>query len=392
MKGRPRFRRARRHVAVGLARFSRHEDTRLLILAVVVGVLSALAAVLFWDLFDLVRDLTFGTRTEAVLLDPKVISWWLFLVVPAAGGLLIGLFVHYVMPDRRPHAVADVVEAVAIRDGRMSLRTGLAAAAVSAASIGVGASVGREGPIVHLGATLGAWLGEMLKLDRSLVRTLLGCGVAAAVAASFNAPIAGAFFALEVVLGHYMLRSFAPVVIASVTGTLVYRLDAGDLPTFIQPEHVIASLWEFPAFALLGVVSAAVALVLMWSILRAQDWARRMPLPPWLRPALAGLVVGAMALVFPQVLGVGYASTNAALNQSLALWLLLALIPAKIAATAISLGGGFGGGVFSPALFVGAMTGGAFGIIATSLFPDVSSGHGAYALIGMGAVAAAGLT
>jgi len=143
MKGRPRFRRARRHVAVGLARFSRHEDTRLLILAVVVGVLSALAAVLFWDLFDLVRDLTFGTRTEAVLLDPKVISWWLFLVVPAAGGLLIGLFVHTVMPDRRPHAVADVVEAVAVRDGRMSLRTGLAAAAVSAASIGVGASVGR---------------------------------------------------------------------------------------------------------------------------------------------------------------------------------------------------------------------------------------------------------
>ena len=389
MKRRPTFLRARRHIVVGLARFSRHEDTRLLILAVGVGVVSAFAAVLFWGLFDLVRGLTFGTRAEAVLLNLSVIPWWLFLIVPAGGGLLIGLFVHYVMPDRRPHAVADVVEAVATRDGRMSVRTGLAAAAVSAASIGVGASVGREGPVVHLGATIGAWLGDRLKLDRSMLRTLLGCGVAAAVAASFNAPIAGAFFALEVVLGHYVLRSFAPVVIASVTGTLVYRLHVGDVPTFIQPEHVIASLWEFPAFALLGVVSAAVALVLMWSILSAQDWARKVPLPPWLRPALAGLVVGAMALVFPQVLGVGYASTNAALNQSLALWLLLALIPAKIAATAISLGGGFGGGVFSPALFVGAMTGGAFGIIATAIFPDVSSGHGAYALIGMGAVAAA---
>jgi len=389
MKRRPSFLRARRQVVVGLARFSRHEDTRLLVLAVVVGIVSALAAVLFWAAFDIVRGLTFGTRAEAVLLNTSVISWWLFLVVPTAGGLLIGLFVHYVMPERRPLAVADVVEAVAARDGRMSMRDGLAAAAVSAASIGVGASVGREGPVVHLGATLGAWLGEWLKLDRSMLRTLLGCGVAAAVAASFNAPIAGAFFALEVVLGHYVLRSFAPVVIASVTGTLVYRVHIGDVPTFIQPEHVIASLWEFPAFALLGVVSAAVALALMWSILSAQDWARKVPLPPWLRPALAGLVVGAMALVFPQVLGVGYASTNAALNQSLTLWLLLALIPAKIAATAISLGGGFGGGVFSPALFVGAMTGGAFGIAATAIFPEVSSGHGAYALIGMGAVAAA---
>jgi CIC family chloride channel protein len=389
MMRRPSFLRARRHVVVGLARFSRHEDTRLLILAVIVGIISALAAVLFWALFDTVRGLTFGTRTEAVLLNPSIIPWWLFLAVPAGGGLLIGLFVHYVMPDRRPHAVADVVEAVAVRDGRMSIRTGLAASVVSAASIGVGASVGREGPVVHLGATLGAWLGEWLKLDRSMLRTLLGCGVAAAVAASFNAPIAGAFFALEVVLGHYALRSFAPVVIASVTGTLVYRLHIGNVPTFIQPEHVIASLWEFPAFALLGVVSAAVALVLMWSILSAQDWARKVPLPPWLHPALAGLVVGAMALVFPQVLGVGYATTNDALNQSLALWLLLALIPAKIAATASSLGGGFGGGVFSPALFVGAMTGGAFGIVATGLFPESSSGHGAYALIGMGAVAAA---
>jgi len=272
----------------------------------------------------------------------------------------------------------------------MSLRAGLGAAVVSATSLGVGASTGREGPVVHLGATLSAWLARRLRLSAALSRTLLGCGVAAAVAASFNAPIAGVFFALEVVVGHYALSAFAPIVLASVTGTVLSRLHYGNFPAFVLPEsYPIASFWEFPAFALLGVVSAAVAIVFMFLVNLVEDGVERAKVPWVIRPAIGGLGVGAIAILFPHVLGVGYEATDLALREQLSLGLLVALIVAKTAATALSLGFGFGGGVFSPSLFLGAMTGGAFGLIATGVFPEFSSGHGAYTLVGMGAVAGA---
>jgi CIC family chloride channel protein len=293
------------------------------------------------------------------------------------------------MPGRRPQGVAQVIQASALRGGRMNLLIGIKAACVSAASIGVGASVGREGPVVHLGATVGSYLATVLHLGRSLTRTLLGCGVAAAVAASFNAPIAGVFFALEVVVGHYALSAFAPVVIASVTGTIVSRMYYGDYPAFILPEtYTIESFWEFPAFALLGVVCAAAAIIFIFFVGAADSAFDRARLPRWARPAVAGLIVGALAAIgFPHLLGVGYEATDMALSEVYPLDLLIALGALKIAATAVCLAAGFGGGVFSPALFIGAMTGGAFGLIATEVFPDLSSGHGAYTLVGMGAVA-----
>ncbi|NBC31522.1 MAG: CBS domain-containing protein, partial [Alphaproteobacteria bacterium] len=249
-------------------------------------------------------------------------------------------------------------------------------------------STGREGPVVHIGATIGAQVAEWLRMPPNMSRTLLGCGVAAAVACSFNAPIAGVFFALEVVVGHYALNAFAPIVVASVTATVVSRSYYGDFPAFILPRsYEIASIWEFPAFALLGMVSAVVAMIFMWSVIRSEDIVARLRLPLVIRPAIGGLAVGAIAIWFPEVLGVGYETTDRALSEEMSLTLLLALIAIKTAATAISLGFSFGGGVFSPSLFVGAMTGGAFGILATAAFPDLSSGYGAYTLIGMGAVA-----
>jgi len=157
-----------------------------------------------------------------------------------------------------------VIEANALQGGRMSISAGLKAALASILSIGAGASVGREGPVVHLGASIASWVAARLHLGRTLSRTLLGCGVAAAVAASFNAPIAGTFFALEVVVGHYALSAFAPIVIASVTGTVISRAYYGDFPAFILPEEwLIVSVWEFPAFAMLGLVAAIVAVIFM---------------------------------------------------------------------------------------------------------------------------------
>jgi chloride channel protein, CIC family len=373
-----------------LLRLRRSNPLILSVPAVVIGVAAGLAAIVFRLAIDLVQRGTFGFGGERVATLAAGLAWWHLLLVPAAGGLVIGLFVHFFMPGRRPLAVADVIEASALRGGRMGLADGIKAAAVSAASIGVGASVGREGPVVHLGASLGGWLAARLNLGRGLSRTLLGCGVAAAVAASFNAPIAGSIFALEVVVGHYALSAFAPIVIASVTGAIVSRMHYGDFPAFVPPhEWVIVSFWEFPAFALLGIVCAAAAIAFMRSVIIAETLVARVPLPVWSRPALAGLMIGLVALVFPQVLGVGYEATDSALSQLYPLWLLLALIVVKTLVTAICLVAGFGGGVFSPSLFIGAMVGGAFGGIATLAFPELSSGQGAYAMVGMGAVTGA---
>lgn len=370
--------------------FGRNDQVVLSVLALVAGVLAGLAAVAFRLAIHYIEVVAFQTDSVPLVEHAKSLAWWHILLVPSLGGLVIGLFIWYLMPNRRPQGVADVIESAAISDARVSSGDGLKAAVVSAASIGVGASVGREGPVVHLGASLGSWIARRLHLGRALSRTLLGCGVAAAVAASFNAPIAGTFFALEVVVGHYALSAFAPIVIAAVTGTIISRIYYGDYPAFILPDvWEITSLWEFPAFALLGLTSAIVAIVLIRSIGFTAWFFEKLTVPTWLRPALAGFAVGLIGLSYPEVFGVGYEATDAALSSSFPLWLLILLIICKTAATAISLGGGFGGGIFSPSLFLGAMLGGAFGIVATSAFPHLSSGHGAYSIIGMSAVAGA---
>ena len=384
---------SRTHIVGSLRRLLRNDQLVLLVLAVIMGTVAAYLAIAFRELYLLVQGLGFGTYSDTLVSAARYLPKWQIVLVPTAGGLLIGLFVHYFMPNRRPYSVTDVVAAVAMRSGNMGYREALGAALINVASIGVGASVGREGPVVHLGAAICSRFARALHLNRSLVINLLGCGVAAAIAASFNAPFAGAFFATEVIIGHYALTAVAPIILASVTGTIIARSYFGDFPAFVIPPNPIVSLFEFPAFALLGVVSAVMAIVLIHSISVGQDISDKMndklSLPRWAHPMLGGAMVGLIAIAFPEVLGVGYGTTDAALQGHIALPLLLALLAAKTAAVAISLGSGFGGGVFSPSLFLGAMLGGAFGIIATQAFPEMSSGHSAYTMIGMAAVAGA---
>ena len=376
-------------ILVRLRRIVRNDHLVLSVLALVVGAAGGGAIIVFREGIDLVQLMFYGSAAKNLYAHAQGLPWWRLLLAPAAGGLLVGLLVYYVMPGRRPQGVADVIEASALKGGVMSAATGMRAAVVSALSIGVGASVGREGPAVHLGASLAGWLAARLHLSRSMSRTLLGCGVATAVAASFNAPIAGALFASEVVIGNYALKAFAPVVIASVAGTAMSRAYFGDFPAFILEEHSIASFWEFPAFAGLGILTGIGAAAFMNLTVAAEKVAAYMPVKPWFRPAVGGLLVGIIALVFPHVLGVGYGATEAALLTALPLWLLIAVGAAKILATSVSIGFGFGGGVFSPSLVIGAMLGGAFGIVATNIFPDLSSGPGAYTIVGMGAMTAA---
>ncbi len=378
-----------RAALAAVGRFLTHRQMVLFALGLAVGAIAAGAAIGFREGIALVQRLALGFGSERVVTLIHGTPWWRVMLAPAAGGLVVGLIIRYALPERRPQGVADVMEATALKGARMGLGTGLAAAAASIVALGAGASVGREGPVVHLGASLSSWLAQKLNLSRPLAVTLLGCGVASAIAASFNTPIAGVFFALEVVVGHYALSSFAPVVIASVTGTIVTRLYYGNFPAFQIPPRQIVSFLEFPAFALLGVACAFVAVAFIRATTAVEDVANRSAVPQWGRPALAGLVVGTVGIWFPEILGVGYDTTDAAMAERFTFETLVVLLALKLMLTALCLGCGFAGGVFSPALVMGALTGGAFGHVADAAFPHLSSGPGAYTIVGMGAVAGA---
>lgn len=366
-----------------------NDQVILAVLAVIAGTVAGVCAIVFRESIHAFEFIFFGDAEisveEAALHSP----WWVRLLAPTAGGLVVGLLVWRLMPGGRPQGVADVVEAIALKGGRMSLRTGVKAALVSAVTLGAGGSAGREGPVVHFGASLGSWISRKLHLDRNTTRTLVGSAVAAAVAASFDAPIAGVFFALEVVVGHYTLSAFAPVVIASVAGTMVSRAWYGEFPAFIVPRSEIVSPFEFFAFMILGALCGLVAVAFSRNVALIQKGWQRVPLAAQYRPMFGGLAVGIIALAFPEVMGVGYTATDLALREQLAWDMMLALLAAKLVATGLTLGSGFGGGVFSPSLFLGAMLGGAFGLATAEVFPAHWSGHGAYAMVGMGAVAGA---
>lgn len=363
---------------------------RVWLAALIVGALAGYAAIGLRLAIGGVQFLWLGDGEENLFRILQEMPWWLVIAGPTGAGLIVGLWLTYIQPGQRAEGVADVIEARAIGAGHIPLWKGIGSVVVSIISLGGGASAGREGPAVHLGATVGSFLATRFGFTPTHIRTLLAAGAASAVAASFNAPIAGVLFALEVVLGHYALRASGPIVIASVIGALLVRVHMGSSPTFVVPEYMIASHLDFPAFALLGALSALVAIAFMIATMRADIAARRLTVPLWLLPVVGGLLIGLIGLVFPQVLGVGYAATDAALQGQFGLALLIGLVIAKILATAITVASRFGGGVFSPSLYLGAMTGGAFGIVVAQLAPDAGlSTHAVYALVGMGAVAGA---
>ncbi|WP_417450766.1 chloride channel protein [Kordiimonas sp.] len=379
----------RRRVRASLFSSGGYEFGAITVIAAITGVVAGYAAIAFYLGIGELLQFAFGPDEDALATGAASLPWYHLLAVPVIGGLAVGQLLRF-LPNHQTRAVPNVIEAAALNNSQLSLREGLLSAGTTVISLGSGASLGREGPVVHLGATLAAAITRVLHLNPAVARTLLGCGVASAVAASFNAPIAGVFFALEVIIGHYALHAFAPVVIAAIAGTLVSRAHLGNFPAFETAEYFITSFWEFPAFFILGIVSALAAVIFM----SGMNWAdqirvRLNRIPYWLQPAIAGLFVGLIALYFPEILSVGYEATSKALNGEYGFELLISLVVAKMAATIISYGGRFGGGVFSPSLFLGAMVGGAFGIAAGSVFPALASTPGLYAVVGMGAVASA---
>ncbi len=365
------------------------------LIALIIGIAAGFAALFFRKGINALQGWAYGADDMSLVHSVAAeLPWYWLVIVPTCGGLIVGLILHHFTPDARARSVAEVIEGAALHDGRVEKRAGLASALASMITLGTGGSSGREGPVVHLAGVISSWVSNRINADGITGRDLLGCAVAAAVSASFNAPIAGALSALEVVLRHFAIHAFAPIVIASVAGTVITRLAFGDMAEFALIETTALQFYvELPAFLLLGLLCGLVASVMMKAIFLAEDIGNnvqaRTRIPRYLRPAAAGLMLGAIAIWFPHIIGVGYETTFAALNGDLLLREAVIFAVLKVIAVAITLGGRMGGGVFSPSLMIGALTGLAFGLVATGLFPNVSGSYTLYALAGMGAVAAA---
>ncbi len=365
------------------------------LIALFIGISGGFAALLFRKSITALQAVVYGADGPHGVVDAAAaLPWYLLLIIPIIGGLLVGIILHNFTPDGRVRSVADVIEGAALHDGRVEKRAGLASACASLITLSTGGSTGREGPVVHLAGVISTWVSNRFHAGGVTGRELLGCAVAAAVSASFNAPIAGAIFALEVVLRHFAVHAFAPIAIAAVAGTVVSRLEFGNVPEFnLAREGELAFYVELPAFLILGVMCGLIAVFMMRSIFWADNvgsWVQgRVGFPRWLRPAISGAMLGVIAIWFPHVIGVGMETTSGALSGTLLLREAIIFVIIKGIATAITMAGRMGGGVFGPAMMVGALSGLAFGIIATSILPEVSGSHTLYALAGMGAVGGA---
>jgi len=361
------------------------ENVIMAVLATIVGLAGGFGAIGFRHLIDLFQSLTYGAKGD--LLEVVTATPWYWKVwVPALGGLVVGPLVYFLAREAKGHGVPEVMEAVALRKGVIRKRVVLVKSLASAVSIGTGGSVGREGPIVQIGSAIGSTIGQVLNVSAERIRTLVGCGAAAGIAATFNAPIAGSMFALEIILGDFGLATFSPIVICSVVATAVSRHFLGNTPAFIVPPYRLVSAWELPLYAVLGLFCALVAVAFTKSLYRMEDLFDGFKFPEYLKAVLGGLILGLMALVFPHILGVGYPGIDLALMGKLTWWFMLLLIVFKILATSITIGSGGSGGIFAPSLFVGAMAGGFFGSAVHAVFPDITASAGAYSIVGMAAV------
>ncbi len=359
----------------------------MLLLAVGIGLAGGYGAVGFRMLIHSIQDAAWATGDFSMAWISSL-PWFWVVGVPALGGLLVGAITHWFAPEAKGHGVPEVMEAVALRGGLIRPRVVVAKALASSLCIASGGSVGREGPIVQIGSAIGSSVGQWLRVSPRRMRTLVGCGAAAGIAATFNAPVAGALFAVEVLLGDFGVHQFSPIVISSVAATVVSHHYLGDLPAFEIPVYQLAHPGELVAYVALGLGAGLLSWLFVRSLYFAEDAFERVPWPLPITAALGGATVGGLALLAPGVLGVGYESMNVALMQSPTALFLATMLGAKLLAVCVTLGSGGSGGVFAPSLFLGAMLGGLVGLGVHQFFPGAAAPTGAYALVGMGALVA----
>jgi len=364
-------------------------EHNLLILAALIGFLAGFASTAFRWMIGLF-DAVFSEGGLAQIHIPPMLYPFLLPLMPMVGGLIIGMICKYFPDAVKENGVHKVMQSIALKDGKIRKRTILTCAATSSITIGSGGSAGREGPTVQIGAAIGSTLGQLFHLSTERIRVLVGCGAAAGIAASFNAPLAGVLFALEIILRDFAIRTFSPIVVASVIGTVTGQALEGNEITFHVPVHELVSHWEIIFYIILGILCGWVSRLFIKFYFQSQEFFEdKVHLSPTLKPALGGLIVGLVSVFFPQVLGNGYPVMEEALNGNLFWGLAFVLVFLKIFSTAITLGSGGMGGIFAPSLFIGAMVGAAFGSLVHALFPGMTASPETYAMVGMGAVAGA---
>jgi CIC family chloride channel protein len=365
------------------------------VLGITVGVISGFGAIVFRWLISTFQSIFFGGGANYL----GFLGQYYIILLPAVGGLLVGLLIHFGAREAKGHGVPEVMEAVVVKGGRIRSRVAAIKSLASSICIGSGGSVGREGPIVQIGASAGSTIGQWLHLSDEWVKTLVACGAAGGISATFNAPLAGIIFALEVVAGRFITPRFGYIVISSVAADVIARtfLFTEEQPTsFVVPQYGIVSWWELFPYALLGIIIAFVALGFIRFFYKTEDLIARLKIPEYFKPAAVGVIIGLIGLYYPQVFGVGYGMhygvggglvETGAVEQVLAgqigIVTLVTILILKMVATSLTLGGGGSGGIFAPSLFIGAMLGGAFGIGLHELFPAITASSGAYALVGM---------
>jgi len=374
------------------------EEFILVFTSILIGIGAGIGAVLF-------RYLIRGVEWVGYEWLPDLTASWgkaYVVIVPTVGGLIVGLLVFYFAREAKGHGVPEVMEAVALKGGRIRPIVAVIKSLASSICIGSGGSVGREGPIVQIGSALGSTVGQIFRLSDERIRNLVACGAAGGIAATFNAPIAGVVFAIEIILGELSVAHFSTIVISSVTASVIGQAFFGDVAAFpLVSQYHINSIWEYFFYPLLGILAALVAVAFVKILYGLEDlFERWKSIPEWFQPAVGGALIGVLALVYPQftsvqweslpqIFNVGYEVIGNTLQNQIVLEAVFVLLVLKLLATAITLGSGGSGGVFAPSLFMGAMLGAAFGVLLQTTVPFTPAPAGAYALVGMGAVFAA---
>lgn len=305
-------------------------------------------------------------------------------VLPLTGAILLGIFLHRLAIQDRKVGVIHVMERLNYHQGYISLRSALVQFVAGVGTVVTGQSAGREGPAVHLGAAVSSLMGQWMRLPNNSIRTLVACGCAAAISASFNTPIAGVIFAMEVVMMEYTIAGFTPIILSAVSAAIITQIVYGGEPAFSVPALTMNSLMEIPWIIAIAIIIgvAAAAFIHLLSYTSSLQKSR----PIWLRLTIAGLFMVPFAILVPEVMGIGYDTVNLTIHGELTFWVLLSVGVAKLFITAVTLGLGMPSGVIGPTLFMGATLGGAMGLIGAAMVPDVASSVGFYAMLGMGAM------
>ncbi len=384
----PRFlRKLYKQFLIYFNRLKLTEHSFVLIVAVLIGLLGGYGAVLIQFTIRWFQHLFW--RGPFNLQTIGEIAWYWRVIIPAFGGLVVGLIIQYYAKEAKGHGVPEVMEAIALRNGVIRPRVVIAKLFSSALYIASGGSVGREGPVIQIGSAVGSTIGQFFKVNPKRMRVFVACGAASGIAAAFNAPVAGALFAVEIILGDFAVPQFSPIVIASVAATIVSRHYLGNHPAFDVPAYQLLSPLELINYVILGFLAGLVAVMFIRILYYAEDFFDGLKSAEYLKGTVGGVIIGSLGLAFPYIYGVGYDTMDQALYGHLVWQLAGLLVLIKVLATSISLGSGGSGGIFAPSLFMGAMLGVFFGHLVNLLFPAWTSAPGAYALVAMGGVVGA---